>query len=118
MVKSTLTGCCKAMGRTPKNGLSPRVQLWFVALTLLFLSPAVFAESEKPYEVAFEGIPEMRVDNILRYRDLNEVRAVLNAKATAMEARLGRQCDTSHCSNIRYLGPCLAMKYYLKYIKK
>jgi translocation and assembly module TamA len=58
MVKSTLIGCCKAIGRTPKNGLRPRVQLWFVALTLLFLSPTVFAGPEKPYEVTFEGVPE------------------------------------------------------------
>jgi len=58
MVKSTLIECCKTIGRTPKNGLRPRVQLWFMALTLLFLSPTVLAGSEKAYEVTFEGVPE------------------------------------------------------------
>ncbi|NOZ24462.1 MAG: radical SAM protein [Planctomycetes bacterium] len=78
----------------------------------------IFPDFSTHWCFAFEGVPEMRVANIFDHRDMNEVRRALEAKATAMEARLGTQCDTSECDNIQCLGPCLALKYFYKYVKE
>ena len=67
---------------------------------------------------AFQEVPEMRIQNIFDYRNLDDVYNALCAKASKMERELGTVCDTTHCKCIECLGPCLGMKYYLKYVKK
>lgn len=66
---------------------------------------------------AFEGIPEMSIPNVFDYRDMAEVAIALRTKAAAMETDLDRQCDTSRCTSVKCLGPCLAVKYYRKHLR-
>ena len=35
-----------------------------------------------------------------------------------METDLDRQCDTSRCTSVKCLGPCVAVKYYRKYVRR
>ena len=105
-MKSTLIEYCKAIGRTPKSSLRLRVQLWLMALTLLFLSPPVFAGSEKPYEVTFEGVPE---SNILKeMKALSDTVALKNelpASLNLLQKRIDRD-------NHKFLKLLKAKGYY------
>jgi len=62
---------------------------------------------------AFEGVPEMSVENIFRYQEMREVHAVLRSKAVDMDRALDVGCDSRGCSSLGCRGPCLAWRYYL-----
>ena len=61
---------------------------------------------------AFEGVPEMCIDDIFTYRSMDEVGAVLRIKAYELERVLDSHCRAEDCELLRCTGPCLATKYY------
>ncbi|MEW6359591.1 MAG: radical SAM protein [Planctomycetota bacterium] len=67
---------------------------------------------------AFEGVPEMRIENIFAYRNMAEVHAALYAMRRELERRLDPQCDAERCTAIRCLGPCPALKYHKQYVRR
>lgn len=67
---------------------------------------------------AFQGVPEMRIRNIFDYKDITDVYHTLCRKAIQLEQSLGRQCDTTNCRSIECPGPCIAIKYFRKHMRR
>jgi translocation and assembly module TamA len=62
-LKIMLIGCGETrdgiLEKDPRHYL--HLHLWFVALSFFLLNSMVFAGSEKPYEVTFEGVPDNKL---------------------------------------------------------
>jgi len=67
---------------------------------------------------AFQDVPELRVDNIFDYPDIETVTEVLEQKYRRFLATLRPQCDFEHCGKLRCRGPCPALNYYRQVVSR
>ena len=65
---------------------------------------------------AFQNVPEMRIDNIFRYADVDSVYRELYNRLGQFFTEVPPQCDFSTCEKLVCKGPCHAINYYRRYV--
>lgn len=67
---------------------------------------------------AFQGVPELCVDNIFDYPDIETVTEVLEHKYRRFAASVTPQCEFHGCDKLRCSGPCPALNYYRQVVSR